>query len=186
MDASGKEISTQKAYEYGWIKSDGRTPRGWGIPRHEVPLGENLFVDGGRQLLSYCFGYYAPISSYVCAKFGVGTGTTPAKVTDVALQNPIEFSPAVTTKSINGIDFPTAFVARVEFTLGANEANGYLITELGLFSGNDTLYARRTTTGINKSSDFSPQISWRLRFILVFWLGMQALTHVIQSSSCLG
>lgn len=164
LDAQGREISTQKAFEYGWILPSGKTPRGWGIPKNEIPLGENLFVDGGRQNLAYCFGYYAPISNYVCSLFGVGTGTAAAKVTDVALQNPIEFSPAVTTKAINGIDFPTAFVARVEFSLGANEANGYLITELGLFAGDGSLYARRTTTGINKSSDFSPVISHRLRF----------------------
>ena len=165
LDASGKEISTQRAVDYGWIVPDFRNSlKGWDLQKHEIPLGENLFCDGGRQLLAFCFGYYAPISSYVCSKFSVGTGTVPAKVTDVALQNPIEFSAGVTTKTIYGIDCPTAFVARVEFTLGANEANGYLITELGLFSGNDTLYARRTTTGVNKSSDFSPVISWRIRF----------------------
>jgi hypothetical protein len=97
----------------------------------------------------------------------VGTGTTAPKVTDTGLENPIFFNPptnTVTTKEIDGVDFPTAFVARMEFTLASSEANGYLITEMGLFSGNDTLIARKTNVGINKSSDFSPTFTWRIRF----------------------
>ena len=162
-DADGKQISTQKAVDYGWLTPVESKPRGWGIERHEIPLGENIFTDSGRQLLAYTFGYASPISDYVVSKFSVGTGTTPAKVSDVSLQNPIEFSPSVTTKLINGVSYPAPFIARVEFALGASDANGYLITEIGLHAGNDALYARRTMTGINKESSFSPTLSWRIR-----------------------
>lgn len=161
--ADGSEISTQKAVDYGWILPSEKTPRGWGIERHEVPLGKNLFTDAGRQQLAYCFGFRSPIENYVVSKFGVGTGTSAPRVTDVSLEAPIQFPDLSYTKDIAGIDFPTPFVMRIEFVLGATEANGYLITEMGLYTGDSTLIARRTNLGINKSSDQSPVLSWRIR-----------------------
>ena len=161
-DGEGKIISPQKAVDYGWVKPS-RQGRGWGLDRSEIPLGENLFVDSGRQSLAYCFGFRAPITNFVVQQFSVGTGTTPPAVTDVTLVNPISL-PSGFYKPINGVDFPSPFVARVEFTLGASDANGYLITELGLFSGDTTMFCRKTITGLNKTSDFSPTIAWRVRF----------------------
>lgn len=161
--ADGKLIPTQKAVDYGWIVPH-RKPAGWGLEKEEIGLGQNLFLDQGRQANCFAFGFRSPIESYVLQKFGVGTGFTAPKVVDVSLESPIEFSPGVTTKAISGADFPAPFIVRVEFVIGATEANGYLITEMGLFTGDDTLVARRTNLGINKSSDFAPVLTWRLRF----------------------
>ncbi len=161
----GKFVRTQDAIDQGLLaRPTLNTPKGWGIEKHELPIGENLFVDQGRQLLAYAFGFAEPISNHVCSRFGVGTGTSPAKVTDVALQNPIKLSNSLFTKEIQGVSFPAPFIALVEFSLGVADANGYLITELGLFSGDDTLLSRKTTVGINKSSEFAPVLSWRIRF----------------------
>lgn len=165
--ADGKEISTQKAVDYGWIVPAKVKPAGWGFKRHEVPLGSNLFTDSGRQALAYCFAGRSPLTDFFCQKFGIGTGTTPPSVTDVALEAPIYLDPptnTVTTKEINGVDFPTAFVARVDCLIGLGDGNACLITELGLFSGNDTLLARMTHLGINKTSDAAFAILWHVRF----------------------
>ena len=164
--ADGTEIPTWKAIDYGWIaRPEGHQPCGWGLERHEVPLGKNLFVDQGRQLVAYAFGFRSPIQDYVCQKFGVGTGTTAAQVTDVALEAPITLSNSQTTKDVDTIDFLSPFVVRVGFTLGVDDANGYIISEQGLFSGNNALIARKIrSVSINKTSDFASTMTWRLRF----------------------
>src|SRR5574337_100444 len=113
--ADGKVITTQQAVDYGWIKPVMGTFAGWGLERHEVPLGENLFVDQGRQIVAYAFGFRSPISSYTVQRFGVGSGTTPARVTDVALESPIVLNTGTTTKPIDAVDFLSPFVVRVAF-----------------------------------------------------------------------
>jgi hypothetical protein len=55
---------------------------------------------------------------------------------------------------------------RVSFTLALGDANGYVITEMGLYSGNSTLMARKIrAVAVNKTSDFSPTLTWRIRFL---------------------
>lgn len=164
--ADGRAISTQQAVEYGWIVPiKGMSPAGWGLERHEVSLGENLFLDQGRQLLAYCFGFRAPVEDFTVQKYSVGTGTTTPQVTDVALEAPITLSSGSTMADIDGVDFLSPFVVRVSYTIALGDANGNLITERGLLSGNGTLFARHVTTaGINKTSDFSPTLTWRIRF----------------------
>ena len=164
--ADGTEISTQQAIQYGWISPVPGRHAGWDLARHEVPLGTNLWVDQGRQLAAFCMGFRSPIADYTIAKFGVGTGSRAPNVADVALESPIVLaSTASVVAPINGIDFLSPFVMRVSYTVAAGDANGNLITERGLFSGNNTLLARHVTSaGINKTSDFSPTLTWRLRF----------------------
>ncbi len=164
--ADGKQMPLRKACDYGWITPQ-RVPAGWDVGSDEVCLGSNLFLDQGRQLLAYAFGFRAPIQNYVCQNFGVGTGLTPATVADVALAAPIPLASQsnATTAPISTIDFLTAFVMRVGFTVALGDANGNLLTEFGLFSGNNTLMARKVQgVGINKTSDFAPTFTWRIRF----------------------
>jgi len=167
VDADGREISLQRAVDYGWITNAQRAPSGWGVGRDEISLGKNLFLDQGRQLVAFCFGFRNPISDYTLQKFGIGTGTTAANVSDIALEAPIQLASQAnaTTSPIDAIDFLTPFVLRVAYTVAYGDANGYLIRERGLFSGNNTLIARHVSAaGINKTSDFSPTLTWRLRF----------------------
>jgi hypothetical protein len=163
--ADGSEISTQKAVDYGWIGRSRKQPGGWGLSRHEVVVGNNLFVDQGRQLIAYAFGFRAPLYNYTCQNFGVGTGVTAANVTDVALESPITLSNGQVTKAVDMIDFLSAFVVRVTMTLGLADANGYVISEMGLFSGSNVLIAHQIrATSLNKTSDYAPTLTWRLRF----------------------
>jgi len=163
--ADGKELSTQQAVDYGWISPVRGEFAGWGLERHEVPLGTNLFLDQGRQVVAYAFGFRSPISNYTVQNFGVGTGLTPATVTDVALQAPVTLNNASTTKPIDSVDFLSPFVVRVAFTLATDDANGYILSEMGLFSGGGALIARKVrAVSINKTSDYSPTLTWRIRF----------------------
>lgn len=164
--AGGKVVPLAKACSYGWITPQ-RVPAGWDVGADEVCIGKNLFLDQGRQLLAYAFGFRAPVEDYTCQRFGVGTGLTAAKVTDVALEAPVALASAfgATTAPITSVDYLTAFVLRVGFTIAVGDANGNLITELGLFSGNNTLLARKVrSVGINKTSDFAVTLTWRIRF----------------------
>lgn len=166
LDADGKPVSTQKAVDYGWISApEGRQPAGWGLDRDEVVVGTNTFVDNGRQVLAYLFGGRTPLLDYTCQYFSVGTGTTASSVKDVALEAPITLSNGSTQKAIDSVSFTGAYIIRVSFRLGVLDANGYIISEMGLFSGNGSLLARKIRpTSINKTSNFSPVISWRIRF----------------------
>ena len=153
VDSFGKEIPLERAIRYGWIEPGAES-------------ASNLFVDQGRQLLAYAFAFRSPISDYTCQNFGVGTGTTPAKISDVALEAPILLaSTSGFIAPIDSIDFLSAFVVRIAFTIALGDANGSNITEMGLFSGASVLIARRVrTVAINKQSDFAPTLTWRLRF----------------------
>lgn len=163
-DAEGHEISLQDAIRYGWLKPV-KAPAGWGIGADEVPLGSNLFLDAGRQYLAYAFGYRSPVSNYAVSYFGVGTGTAAPTATDTALSNPVPLiAPSTYLALVDSVDYPAPFVARINYTLGANMANGYLITEFGFYSGDQTLLIHLVRTGLNKTSDYAPTMAHRCRF----------------------
>jgi len=164
--ADGQELSTQQAVDYGWIKAPaGRQPAGWGLERHEVPVGKNLFLDQGRQAMAFAFGGRSPTVNYAISLFAIGTGTTAAQVTDVALAAPILFPSSLYHKAVDSIDYMSPFVVRVAFTIGTTEANGTLISEMGLLTGGQALVTRKVrATSINKTSDYAPTLTWRIRF----------------------
>lgn len=171
IGSAGDVVPMDKAIQYGWLSRARGNFSSWGLSSNEVCLGKNLVLDQGRQAGAYAFGLRNPIENYVCQKVGFGTGTSAPNVTQTSLITPIPINSGdaqntwVYTKDIAGVDFPAPFVARVEFSMGFSECNGFLITEMGLFTGDDTLIARKVNgVGINKSSDFSPVLGWRVRF----------------------
>jgi len=162
VDKFGNNVSLESAVERGWIEYDHASIADTNASERHF---QNIFTDQGRQLMAYAFGFRPPVENYVCRRFGVGTGLSTPKVTDVVLQAPIVLASGQTTGLIDSVDFLTAFVVRVAFTLGISDANGYAISEMGLFSGNNTLIARKVrSTVINKNSEFAPTITWRIRF----------------------
>lgn len=168
-DKNGDEIPIQSAVEKGFLTGVSKPPAGWDTSHNEASFSKspfNLFLDQGRQLMCYAFGFRSPISDYTAGRFGVGTGTTTPATTDVTLESPILLTSVNSiTAPILGSDFLTPFVVRVSYQIALGDANGYLITERGLFSGNGTLFARHVSSaGINKTSDFSPTLTWRIRF----------------------
>jgi hypothetical protein len=176
LQEDGSPLSVQDAIDRGVIADTGlRAPASWKFDKTCLPLGKNLFVDQGRQMLAYAFGFRSPISNFVCTQFGIGTGSNPPAVTDVALQSPLTFydplggtSPTSTVKPITKASFPYPFIIDIEMTLAYSEANGQLITEFGLFTGSSggggsTLLARKVVLGYNKNSALSPVFVWRIR-----------------------
>jgi hypothetical protein len=164
VDSQGRPRSTQYAVEQGWIAPSLTHPTGWDLERHEVVVGFNLFTAQGHQCMAYAMGFRAPIENYVITKFGVGTGVTPPTVTDVALEAPILLD-GNPTKAITAVDFAHPFTLRAQLTLGVGDANGYIISEMGLFTGSDILVARKVrAVSINKTGDFAPTLIYRLKF----------------------
>jgi len=127
-------------------------------------VGENLFLDAGRQSLAYLLGLRTPVADFGITHFGVGTGTTPPTTADVALEAPVEFSTGVTKKLIDGTLFPDPFIVQVNYTIGASECNGYLLTEVGFYNGRGDLVVRLVRqAGINKVSNYAPELSHFMR-----------------------
>lgn len=167
-DANGCPIELQKLLADGIVNRVGVTRYGaryaLRVANGEIDLGENLFVDTGRQAVCFAFGERSPTTNFTVQKFGLGVGTTPPAVTDTSLSEPLTFYAGLTLKPVDNIAYPAPFVMQVQFTMGLSEANGHLITEMGLFTSNGTLIARRTHTGINKKSDVELILAWRFRF----------------------
>ena len=68
-------------------------------------------------------------------------------------------------------DFPASMIVRFESSLGESEANGYGISEAGLWTndnpdspGNPILFARKTFGLITKTSDFIITFRWKIIF----------------------
>jgi hypothetical protein len=158
-------VPLTKLVDRGLVKPVRGAP-GWGLTPDEIPLGHNLQLDNFRQYMAYAMTFRGPIGNYVLQRFGVGTGVTPPTVGDVQLQNAIQLvapdNPNVGTKLIDYVAYPAPFYAYIYFTLGVNDANGYSVTELGLYSGDNTLLIRWTVPGINKDATYSPQLVHRL------------------------
>jgi hypothetical protein len=164
VDSTGKRVSPEKAFKYGWVKEPNfNVDSAWGLEKGEIPLGQNLFVSGGRQAMLYSFAFRSPVTNYTLQRFGVGTGVSAPDMNDVQLENAVTLADGNTTKLLDECSFPAPFVVRVSATLGINDANGYLLTEFGIFSGDSTLCARFTRAGLQKTADWSPSIAYRLR-----------------------
>lgn len=156
-------VSPAEAVRRGWLKP-GVVPPGFDLAPGAVPIGSNLFVDGGRQYAVYALAFRAPATDYTIQQFAVGTGTAAPAVTNVALENPVAFSSGAFGKQVDTIQFTAPFTMNVVFTLGAADCNGYALTEFGLLAGDGTLMARVVQPAVNKVSAWSPSLSWQLRF----------------------
>lgn len=166
FSADGRQLDLAALAAAGVVRP-GKCPAEFALPADELPLGYNLFLDNARQYVAYAMAFRAPVGDYVIQKFGVGTGNTPPNVGDVELQNRVEVTPGSGTyvKFIDSVEFPAPFTAAFNFTLGANDFNGYLIEEVGLYSGNNTLMMRWVLpSGINKDATIALTLRHRVVF----------------------
>jgi len=81
----------------------------------------------------------------------IGTGTNQVLATQTALEN------EVLRKAISGKSKPATGQVLFEVEIGTNEANGYALTEVGLFNDATAgdMISRVVHPAINKTSDFS-------------------------------
>lgn len=152
------------------------------LPRigHEIGLDHNLVVNSGRQVIANLLGgkdynSSTPNSDWIVKYVRFGRFDTAARFTDTTLspqpdpgnftggENTILYNGTDASKLISAVDWPQDFVVRFEFSLGPDEANGETIREMGLFTGNGTLVARKTVVPIVKSSDAALTMLWRIR-----------------------
>ena len=168
----GRVLSARDARKAGLLEVPDVDTDNWPhLDIGELPIGTNVHTDGGRQYMIYCWGGRSPVTDFITSQFGIGTGTTPETVGDLSLEAPLTFYdsnadsvPDSTLKPVNSIDYPEPFIARASITIAASEAQGILITEMGLFSGNGTLVNRSLLDApINKGS-LAKNFLYRVRF----------------------
>jgi len=136
-------------------------------------LGSNLVVDLGRQTLAYLVGGKDSSASVISDNWLVtqgswGTHDDVPRFSDSALSasgaNEIQYAPGLTKKQIFSVDWPQPFVVRFEIVLNSDEGNGYLLREMGLWTKNNTLFARKVFPAIEKNDTFALGFLWRCRF----------------------
>lgn len=143
-------------------------------------LGSNLVVDLGRQALANLVGGRdLPDNDWVVTKASWGTYDAVPRFTDSTLSpqpvgmvaggaNEIVYKVVGPTsyrkKAIFSVDWPQPFITRFEVVLAADEANGTLLREMGLWTENERLFARKVFPAIDKNSSFGLSFLWRVRF----------------------
>jgi hypothetical protein len=114
---------------------------------------KNLFLNAGRTALTKLIGEGA--ANKKVASIGFGTsGTVPTPV-DTALVGAF-------VKPINGVSYPDAFTFEVAWSIETDEGNGLVIREMGLYSVDGTLIARRVREAVNKTDDIRLEGTWKI------------------------
>lgn len=93
------------------------------------------------------------------SKIAFGTNGVAPDVADTVITGAV-------VKAIAGgsITYPEFNSVLFAYTLGLAEGNGLAIAEFGLLSNDNTLFARKTRSVINKTSDISFSGTWKIIF----------------------
>ena len=153
-----------------------------GHARSLVPLGEdglldlshNMVVNLGRQSLAYLIGGKdVNTSNWVVTQVSWGVYDEAPRFTDTTLspqpgvtaggENEILYDGVNRRKAITSVDWPVPFVTRFECLLGPDECNGYTLREMGLWTSNGVLFARKALVPIIKTSDLALSFVWSVR-----------------------
>ena len=96
-------------------------------------------------------------ASKAVTKIGFGTGTEPERTTDTALQNAY-------IRPLNGyeLDATNPRLLRLSYRLLRHEASDLDITEIGLYTEDETLVARKVRDRIKKTPDMEFGDTWEL------------------------
>ena len=145
-----------------------------------IVLGDNLVVNSGRQIIANLLGgrnfnSSSPNKDWIVSKISFGTYDEAPRFTDTTLspqfqnglyaggENEIAYDGTNYKKVLSSVDWPQPFIVRFEGILGVDEGVGFLIRELGLWSHNETLFARKAIPAISKDDQFGFSILWRVR-----------------------
>lgn len=140
-----------------------RRPRGrlqYRVFRGETLIEEvaedNLIVVGSQYAHAQLLG--GAVTGNSVTQIGFGTNGTAAAFGNTTLTGAF-------TKLLDTVTYPAANQVSFGFSLGASEANGLAISEFGLFTAANGLYARRVrSAALNKASDISISGSWVITF----------------------
>ena len=138
---------------------------------HTILLGDNLVVNQARTVLQKLVaGVGYATSEWVIGKMSWGSGDEPPKFSDITLSpQPIEGvgggsnQLSVGLKVLSSVNITSPYMAQFEAILGTEEENGQTIREAGLWTFNETLFARKTFPGILKTNDFAISFLWSIR-----------------------
>ena len=130
----------------------------------EVLIHEkNLVVNTSREILTLLAG--AAQANKEITNVKVGTGTTPASLSDTDLMSAVIISGTTYYKAKTATTYPSSTSVKFEFELNSTEANDNLLTEFGLFDDDDTLFSRVVTAGTWKDATVtSLLIYWTISF----------------------
>lgn len=125
----------------------------------EQEEGQNFLVNNGLLAISSIMtGTTATQTNYNPATIRLGTDNTAATATDSAL-GAQQYSKAIETRAVENL---TTTVLTVN--LSTAEGNGTTYEEVGLFSNNDNMIARKVIPAMSKDSNFSLVVSWEILF----------------------
>jgi hypothetical protein len=115
---------------------------------------KNLIVNSGLSKLALLAS--GALNNNFINQIGFGTNSTAPTTGDTTL----------TGSYVKAIDSVTVNASQVvvNWSLGDNEYNGITIYEMGLLTGDDTLFNRAVNTGIQKTSANSLSGTWTLNF----------------------
>lgn len=110
-------------------------------------------------------GYYEALKALLTTgdpdkrvtKVGFGIGTAAATPEDTALTDAF-IKPLAGFTEVPG----SPRLLRFSYLLGRSEAVGMMITEIGLFTEDETLVARKVRSAIEKTADLEIGDSWEL------------------------
>lgn len=144
----------------------------------ETPIGENLVVNLGRQTIANLIGARDLIigqpNPWAVTQVSWGIFPEAPRFTDTTLSpqpedltaggaNQILYNGTDALKPISRVDWPQAFVIRFECNLAVSEGNGYLLQEMGLWTNNGSLFARKAMIGVQKQPGHSLTWLWSIR-----------------------
>lgn len=122
----------------------------------EVIEDANLVVDAAKSQLARLLG--GDVSGRSVVSIGFGEGTAAADPDDTAL------APGNFVKPVAAVSYPAAGEVAFSWTLAEGEANGMAITEMGLLTGDGTLFSRKVRAAINKDNDLALSGTWTIIF----------------------
>ena len=113
---------------------------------------DNLIMTSGLELIALLLTGSA--GNNKISKIGAGTGVIPPNKADTGLTGTY-------SKALDGYTFTSENTVCFRFSLDSGDANGMLITEWGLFSGDDVIFSRKLqSTPIPKASDIIIEGLW--------------------------
>lgn len=116
---------------------------------------DNLITISGLELIAFLLVGH-PGNNKI-TKVGVGDGTSEPGRPDTGLTNAF-------IKSINSYSFPSENSVKYRFAFNSGDGNGLLVSEFGLFSGDEQMFSRKLRIpAIPKNSDIIIEGDWTVQ-----------------------
>lgn len=122
----------------------------------EVFEENNLIVDNSKQIHAHLLG--GDVTNRSVTQIGFGTNPTAPVGGNTALTGAY-------VKTIDLVTYPATNQVNFAFSLGTSEAQGLAISEFGLITAGNMLYARKVRSlPLNKDVDLTLAGSWLISF----------------------